>query len=244
MAETSLISGSSPILEACGAGDIISLERLFRASGISAGYPPISRQYDASTVPTTISDSQGPITLPQTYEMLTAAIQGRQGATIKYLFTIFPDARIQEPELKACIETKDLVIFKLLADHAMDISEVIDREFDDRSTSLSIACLGEKPDIALFLLDNGADPNEGSPLQGIGGPLANAIEEQPVQLIQKLVEKGAVIEDRHLYAAVQKGRADVVKVLAQEGGLDLKTSLEEAKKIGSKEIVALLEKRT
>jgi len=244
MAETPLNSRSSPILAACGAGDIVALERLFSASGISAGNPPITRRYDDSTIPTRISNSQGPIDLPQTYEMLTAAVEGRQGATIKYLFTIFPEAHIQEVELKASIHTKDLAIFKLLADHAKDRNEVIDREFDDRYTSLSLACLGEKPDIALFLLDKGADPNEGSPLLGIGGPLANAIQEQPVQLIKKLVEKGAVINNWQIYVAVQKKRADVVKFLVEKAkGLDLKIPLEEAKKIGSKEILALLEKR-
>jgi ankyrin repeat protein len=172
--------------------------------------------------------------------MLAAAVRGYQDATIRYLFTIFPDARIQEPELRACIDIQDLAIFKQLADHARDKSEVIDREFDDRYTSLSMACLGEKPDIALFLLDQGADPNEGSPLRGIGGLLVNAIQEQ---VIRKLVEKGAVVEKRHVYSAVQGRRADVVKFLVERGtGLDLGTPLEEARKIGSEEIVALLEK--
>lgn len=74
---------------------------------------------------------------------------------------------------------------------------VIFKEFPDEDTSLIKACKGPNPDIAMFLLKEGADPNwtgykgEKGVVDGASG---QAIKTQPLSLIRRLVKKGAAVE--------------------------------------------------
>lgn len=224
------------ILKVCQTGDLNALHLVFQASNISAPATPITPQNARSH------------TLPQTHHMVEAAVRGHQKPVVEYLYTTFPSARIQGPELLAAIDTGNLQIFELLARQAQSRYDVVLREFEDRETALVKACRGKKPSIAFYLLDAGADPNyagAAGELGVFGSPLAVAVLEQDLELVEKLVQKGAVVEDWHVHCAVEQNRPHVVHFLAncREEGLDLQMHLEEASILGNKECVNVLERR-
>lgn len=223
------------VLKACNSGDVEALKLVFEASHITAPAEPIT-VHNASTH-----------ILPHTSQMVEAAVRGKQKPTVEYLYYIFPEARIHGDELIAAIEIGDLHIFEVIAKQSQSRYDVIHREFEDEETTLIKACRGFHPGIAFYLLDEGADPNYCGSSGALGimnSPLANAIVEQDLELIEKLVEKKAAVEDWHIHVAVEKNRPHVVKWLVNtKEDLDLQTHLEEAQILGHKEIVTVLERR-
>lgn len=105
------------------------------------------------------------------------------------------------------------------------------------------ACRNGDPLLPTYLLDNGADANEGG-FPG-RGPLFYAVAfEQPLHVIVKMLERGAAVTNAVVSAAVGKQRYNVIELLLQRGGLkDLKGAIESAHKTGNKEIIALVQEQ-
>jgi hypothetical protein len=224
------------ILDTCKNGQIQALELIFSASGVVAPAPAITTHNKSSHV------------LPCTHEMVEAAVLGEQPATVEHIYKTFPEARVHGPELVAAIELGDLHIFKLLAKQSQSKYDVIHKEFEDEETSLVKACKGTKPHIAYFLLDEGADPNysgSSGDLGAMDGPLANAVLEQELELIQKLIHKGAVVEDFHVQYAVERNRAHIVRYLINQTDVkaDLELALMKSRSEGCEAVEAVLVKR-
>jgi hypothetical protein len=224
------------ILKVCETGDLDALSLVFQACNITAPATPITSHN---------ADSHA---IPQTHHMVAAAIRGNQKAMVQYIYSTFPTARIQGDELISALELGNLSIFEVVAQQSQSRYDVVLREFEDCETSLMKACRGQEPSIAFYLLDAGADPNyfgaSGS-LGAYSSPLANAVVEQDLALVERLVEKGAVVEDWHVHCAVEQNRANVVRYLAnsREEGLNFQMHLVEASSLGHEEVVHVLERR-
>lgn len=94
-----------------------------------------------------------------------------------------------------------------------------------------------------YLLGNGADANEGGfPRRG---PLFYAVVfEQPLDVMVKMLERGAIVTNAVVNAAIGKQKYKVIELLLQRGGLkDLKEAIESAHKTGNKEIIALVQEQ-
>jgi len=69
------------VLETCAAGQWSALQTIFDASGIVAPAPAITIH------------NQSKYALPQTHEMVKAAIRGKQSSIVEHIYKIFPSAR-------------------------------------------------------------------------------------------------------------------------------------------------------
>lgn len=188
------------ILQVCSDGDLSQLQALFTELDISPGHPPIKPQHYGQ-------ESVGG-SLPFTSEMLEVATRNRHAPIISHIFTTFPTTSVSHSVVSAAIEHKDISIFSLLL--AQDPT-ILNRELGDhQGPPLSFAVWGFDPSFANFLLDKGADPNLGG-----FGPLSNlclAVSGQPVELIRKMVERGADVHDEAaMKQAMKAGRKDVVE---------------------------------
>ena len=190
------------VLRACSDGDLATLRALFTKLDINPGHPPIKPQhYD--------QQSNG-ANLPFTSEMLEAATRNRHAPILSCLFNTFPTTSVSYSVVSAALEHKDIPIFSLLL--AQDPA-ILNRELGDhQGPPLSFAVWGSDPSFASFLLDKGADPNWGG-----FGPLSNprlAVRTQPVELIRRMVERGADVNDEAaIKQAREAGRKDVVEFL-------------------------------
>lgn len=190
------------ILQACTDGDLSKLQALLTKLDINPGHPPIKPQ---SYGQESVGDS-----LPFTSEMLEVATRNKHAQNISYIFTTFPTTSVSHSVISAAIEHKDVSIFSLLFAQEPDI---LNREVGDhQGPPLSFAVWGSDPSLARFLLDKGADPNLGG-----FGPLSNlclAVRGQPVELIRKMVDRGANVPDEAaMKGAKEAGRNDVVECL-------------------------------
>ncbi len=190
------------ILQACSDGDLSTLRALFTKLDIHAGHPPIKPQHYGQ-------ESIGR-TLPFTSEMLEAATRNRHAEIISHIFTTFPTSSVPHSVISAALKNKDISIFSLLL--TQDPAILNTELGDHQGPPLSFAVWGSDPSFADFLLDQGADPNLG----GLG-PLSNlclAVRAQPVELIRKMVERGANVHDvAAIKQATEAGRKDVVECL-------------------------------
>jgi len=187
-------------LQACSDGELSKLQALFTKLDISPGHPPIKPQHYGQ-------ESVGG-SLPFTSEMLEVATRNRHPPIISHIFTTFPTTSVSHSVVSAAIEHKD--IFSLLL--AQDPT-ILNRELGDyQGPPLSFAVWGSDPSFANYLLDKGADPNLGG-----FGPVSNlclAVSGQPVELIRKMVERGADVHDEAaMKQAMKAGRKDVVECL-------------------------------
>lgn len=188
------------ILQVCSDGDLSKLQALFTELDISPGHPPIKPQHYGQ-------ESVGG-SLPFTSEMLEVATRNRHAPIISHIFTTFPTTSVSHSVVSAAIEHRDVSIFSLLL--AQD-QTILNRELGDyQGPPLSFAVWGSDPSFANYLLDEGADPNLGG-----FGPLSNlclAVSGQPVELIRKMIERGADVHDEAaMKQALEAGRKDVVE---------------------------------
>ncbi len=143
-------------------------------------------------------------------QVLEAAVRNKHVEIITYIFTTFPTISVSRSVVSSAVDHQDPSIFSLLL--AQDPT-ILNRELGDYlGPPLSFAVWGADPTFANLLLDHGADPNLGG-----FGHLSNlylAVQKQPVEVIRKMVERGADANDpavmRH---AKESGRDDVVKYL-------------------------------
>ena len=197
-------TAKAEVLQAISVGDLSRLQSLFSSLGIQSGQPEIEYPYDHE-----ISAGEP----PSTNEMLVHAATSLQPSILTFLLHTFATARLTDRIIGRVVDAKSIPLFRALLAHHRS---VLDHEFENTSTPLSMACWGSDPDFALFLLAEGADPN-GPGFLALS-TLGIAIQKQPVTLIRRLVERGATVRGSEVFSqAVETGRVDVVRVLLESG---------------------------
>lgn len=92
-----------------------------------------------------------------------------------------------------------------------------------------------------YLLDNGADLNEGG-FPGAGSLFYAVKFEQLLEIIVKMVDRGASVTNAVLKEAIRKQRTAILEFLLKRGGLkDPQRALEWAHETGNKEIITLIQ---
>ena len=96
----------------------------------------------------------------------------------------------------------------------------------------------------MYLLEQGADPNEGG-LGGHMGPLwAAVVEGQPVRVVEEMVRRGAVVRPLVVVEAAKRERGDVVGFLLGKCRLsdEQKESVRRiAQETGEKELLSIVD---
>ena len=235
--EETALSGSQhkqkAMIEACESGDVSSLQNFLEACHVRAGDAPVDPKYGEPDPP-----QSSP---PPTWKLITAAVGHGQSSIVALILKTYPAVDLNRQSiLEAAIAKPHLDTFKLLHAHSPSLVEY---EFDSQNSSLLMeACRGGSPLLPNYLLDNGADPNEGG-FPG-AGPLFYAVQfEQPLSIIVKMVDRGALVTNAVLTEAIRKQQAPILEFLLMRGGLkDRQGALESARETGDKEITALVER--
>ena len=195
-------TAKAKVLQAISVGDLPHLQSLFSSLSIQSGQPEIEYSYDHEF------SAEEP---PSTNKMLADAATSLQPSILTFLLHIFATAMLTDNIIGPVVDAKSIPLFRALLAHN---PSVLGHEFESTATPLSMACWGSDPDFALFLLAEGADPN-GPGFLALS-TLGIAIQKQPVTLIRRLVERGAVVQGTGVFSqAVELGRVDVVRVLLE-----------------------------
>lgn len=192
------------VLQAISVGDLFRLQSLFSSLAIQPGQSEIVYSYGHGF------SAEEP---PSTNEMLVDAATSLQPSILTFLLHTFKTATLTDNIIGPVVDAKSIPLFRALLAHD---PSVLNHEFDNSATPLSMACWGSDPDFALFLLAEGADPNNPGFLAL--STLGIAIQKQPATLIRRLVERGATVQGTGVFRqAVELGRVDVVRVLLESG---------------------------
>lgn len=212
---TSSISNINPLMEAATIGDLGCIQHLL-----------------VSPTPDIVQD------------LLTAATQNSQLATVQFLLHRYPPQEIREETIRAAVYSGSIPLFSAFLSQDQSI---INLRFDRRSTPLVAACMSKKPiQFLRFLLENGADPNRG-PEDSLPTPLGfvGALYEDPAA-VDLLLEYGARLEDPEatsdaLDYAIMRGNEAVARRLLERGAsLDKDDLLHDAARKGHMGIAKLL----
>ena len=222
------------MMEACESGDVAKLQRLLQSCNVEEGDPPVEPKYGEPDPPQSAP--------PATWKMITSAVLHGQSSILALILKTYPAVKLNgQSILEAALSNPQLETFKLLHAHSPTI---LNYEFDALNTSLLMeACRNGDPLLPTYLLDNGADTNEGG-FPGMG-PLFYAVTfEQPLDVIVKMLDCGAVVTNAVVNAAIGKQRYNAIVILLQRGGLkDLKGAIESAHKTGNEKIIALVQEQ-
>lgn len=180
---------------------------------------------------------------PPTYELITAAIIQEYVPIVVYLLSMHPEGNIGCDQIvRTIIDYPNIEILKFLQSHTPSI---VNFEFNPLQTFLTEACRGDwqygspASDKTLplihYLLDNGADPKEGS-WNGYGA-LYSALG-----TMNKMIHKGAVVGILVFDEAIRKQRLDSLQLFFEKAtfSLPIEEMLEQARNSGSKEIMSLV----
>lgn len=107
--------------------------------------------------------------LPPTHEMLHAAVSGHNTPVIRAILEAFPSLCLRSDSLMYdVLADPDLTTFELLYNHDLTIGNF---NFQTHQGLWNEACRGGNPSIPIYMLDLGANPNEGGfPGRGHSGP--------------------------------------------------------------------------
>ena len=220
------------MIEACESGNVPDLQQLLQACGIRDGSPPVDPKYG--------EPDPLPSAPPPTWKLITAAVGHGQCSIVALILKTYPTVDLNRQSiLEAALSKPHLETFKLLHAHSPSI---VNYEFDALNTSLLMeACRGGNPLLPNYLLDNGADPNEGG-FPG-AGPLFYAVKfEQPLEIIVKMVDRGATVTNAVVNEVIQKQRTATLEFLLKRSGLkDPQRALDCAHETGNKEIITLIQ---
>ena len=218
------------ILSACSNGQIAILQQAFTALHINPGHTPITY---------VTSEPLSPTDPPPTWAMLEAAIRNSQGPTLEYLLTIFPSYTIDRTLIQLALNHLAIPTLAALLHHDRAL---LNQDLGHDSTFLSCASMDDNPAVALFLLEQGADPNAGFFFRL--STLRIAIMKKSLRLVKALVEHGADT-GKVLVDAVVAGNLDVLRYLLN-AGVDLggvEAALAQAGKDERADMVTLLNAR-
>jgi hypothetical protein len=194
-------STTEAALEACKTGNLPLLQSIAEPKGTAL--PDMSPPELAS-----ISTK-----LPPVYKMLEAAARRSQIQVLRYLRPLYP-ARIDRHSAIAAISTGSIEIFAELASHD---NTIITQTYGIFGNCLTSALTLQNPTGFLtYLLDRGADPNDGL---GTGFcPLSRAAVTGDVELLKLLLRYGSQLKDSGvLWYAAFHGRRDAVEFLLDHG---------------------------
>jgi len=232
------------MLLACETGDLARLRQLFEAAGVHQGDPVVRPRW--ITYPNHIEavPACGP---PTTSSLICKTIEHKQAALLSFLLATYPTFDPKNGAvLSAAFRNPDLDIFQILHTHCPSI---VDCEDDDGIDSALIMALklSQSPLLPGYLLDHGADPNNGG-LGGVG-PLYWAVQySQPLEVVKKMVEAGAEVKSIIVAAAVEKQDLELVKFFIDEWWCEdrdcmLEWALKEARKTNKEKLITMIEQR-
>ena len=224
------MQNQNAMLDACEAGDVQKLQRLFKAAGVRQGDSAFEPFFGEPVPP------NGP---PPTATMVTAAVAHKQPAVVASLLTTYRSVHIDRSSiLEAVLTNPHLPTLEVLHAHTPSI---VNFQFQDTHTTLLMeACRTGDPFLPLCLLRLGADPSE-CDYSGVG-PLAYAMKfSQPFDVIEMMVDHGANITHSALEEAVHRKSSEMLMFLLNRARVDRpKDLLEQAQGTGDKRVAALV----
>jgi len=182
------------MIQACESGEVHRVQQLLLTCDVKEGSAPVAPRYGEPDPPLPAP--------PPTWRLIVAAVRHARSSTLALILKTYPTANLHRQDiLDAAVANPNLETFKLL--HAYSPS-IVNFEFDSRNTSVLMeSCRGGNPLLPNYLLDNGADPNEGG-FPG-AGPLFYAVQfSQPLEVVKKMVDCGAMITKAVLSEAQRK----------------------------------------
>ena len=183
------------MMAACKSGDVPRLQQLLSATGVHHG--KLEREQTSG--------------LPEPLPMIMTAVEQKQSAVVSLLLDTYPRVSVEHTSLlDLAFANPDLATFKLLFAKSPGIPGIVDFEFEHlHTTSLMEACRSGNPVLPDFLLDHGADPEEGG-FPGMGPLYYAVLFSQPIELIAKMIEQGAVVRSAVMREAIRKERPELL----------------------------------
>ena len=227
------MQNQNAMLDACEAGDVPKLQRLFKNAGVRNGDAAFE-PFFGEPVP-----ANGP---PPTATMISAAVAHQHPAIVSCLLATYRNVHLDRDSiLDAVLAHPHLPTLEVLHNHTPSIVNYVFLE--GHSTLLMEACRGDDPFLPTCLLRLGADPNETD--LGGSGPLLYAVKfSQPFELVKMMVECGAIIYGNVLEAAIARQSSELLDFLLQRARLDRpKKLLDQAQATANKRISALVYER-
>lgn len=222
--EQRVYPNEAKLIAACASGDVCTLRQLLHL-------------FDEKQ-----TDSAVPDDLLPAWTMILTAVEQKQTAIIEILLSTYPQWNMCNPTLlRQAFANPDLKTFELLHSHNPSISNM---EFQSsNSTALMESCTGGNPLIPNYLLDHGADVNDGG-FPGQGPLYAAVCKRQPVTLVKKMVDLGAIITPAVLQAAIYQQQVSSLEFLLKVGSYDpTNLYVQVARETKNEQIIALMETR-
>lgn len=223
------LSTEKSMLDACRSGDLPMLHQL-----LTSNQQPSNDEFTNSReFRTTL------------HELLEVAATYRQVAIIKYLLETYRIISLSQQFtlVQAILDNPDAEIVTALCIYDPNFSNF---NIDYFRCIITEAC--SRPPARIgpvlhVLMDYGADLNDGYGPGG-GALYAAILGDQPKEIVEKMVEKGAIVSFRVVYLAVEKRRVDVLDGLLRSSGDNVKSEelFEKAKSTGDKEIIKMVGK--
>lgn len=219
--EQRVYPNKAELIAACVSGDVDKLRQLLHS-------------VDEKQIDSTILEDQ--------WTMITTAVEQKQSAILEYLLSTYPKWNLCDPSLvRQAFANPNLKTFQVLHLHYPDIINMEIRS--SNSTVLWESCSGGNPLIPNYLLDHGADVNEGG-LPGQNPLFAAVSQMQPVTLVKKMVGLGAIITPNVMRAAIYHQQVSSLEFLLKVGPYyRMNSYLEQARETKNEEIIAVVERR-
>ncbi|MCJ1405201.1 hypothetical protein MMC11_008427 [Xylographa trunciseda] len=219
------------VLDACTSGDLQGLQQQFSKLGIAPGHPIIYYPLHAPNRPSEV---------PPTNEMLAAAVSAKQPAILSFLLATFPTIGIGEALVDLAIVHESVPVYEVMLAHDPSLLNL--RMHPHDMNPLTCACRTGHTEIALLLLEKGADPNTGFWFRDSTLRCALAAR-QPIELIRALIEHGAETESVLEYAVKHDEMDDVRCLLDAGADTGIVEKLLKSKEVRkNKEMAALLKR--
>lgn len=216
------------MLQACQTGDLSQLQQIYQAHNIQPGAKLDWMENDSR--PTTV------------FKLFVTAIIHEHVRIVSYLLSMHPERDLNyELVAQAIIDHPNLEIMELVRAHQPDI---VNLGWLHIRTFLTEACrVGGDKTLPLihYLLDNGADPQEGSWRDC--GALHAALEfSRPLEIIDKMVEKGGTVDSLIFSQAVMARRVDALELFFEKATFRCSTDemIDVAQKSKDKEVKSVV----
>ncbi|KAM0805125.1 ankyrin repeat-containing domain protein, partial [Usnea florida] len=171
---------------------------------------------------------------PNLTEMATLSAKNGHSSILSFCFsqglTLNPSL-VNDPLIYAACDSSSVAIFRVLLDNGMDVDQYLELS----GSPLVTACRGGNVELAKFLLDRGADPNNGysngdyeSLVWAIIGPHAS------LDMVNLLLARGTAVKGTGaLIAAAEHGNLGAVEILLRHGERTGDLDLDEVEEYGS-----------
>lgn len=175
------------------------------------------------------------------------AVAAKQLKIVNFILQTCPSLSLKQSfdVVDAVLDNPDPAILKALCDHEKNFASFsIDYHIHCFLTAACARPPAEIVPVLHVLLDNGGDVNDG---QGSGGGALYAaiVGNQPLEIIKKVVSKGADVNFRCTGLAIEQGSLETVKYLFASGKIrysfQVDATFEKAKKSGHAETIAAVQ---